>query len=190
MKRLSEKIAEIEGFITQKEFQTVSFDIDGTLYPIRKAEIRWWRKFFLNPFQAMKFLLIRKKWEKRRKGENILVTNEDILFFEKFLVEDLLRVSFVPEEIRTWIEALQQRGLEVYYLSDHGAREKISVFKLQGKLINCLTETGELKPHSKISELLSGTYKLRPQTHLHIGDRWTDEEQARLFGCAFKYLKH
>jgi hypothetical protein len=41
----------------------------------------------------------------------------------------------------------------------------------------------------KISALLSEKYQIDPRTHLHLGDRWTDAEQARLFGCEFRYFQ-
>lgn len=74
---------------------------------------------------------------------------------------------------KDWINRLCLGGLEIYFLSDHGALSKIKVLELIGcgMPINCLSETGELKPHKKISNLLLDKYKLNPLKHLHLGDR-------------------
>lgn len=170
-------------------YRSVSFDIDGTVYPILKVKLRWWRKFFVSPGSALRFYRIKKSWELRRKGDKqVPVSRNDILFFEEFLTS-LLDPTLVPAEIHTLIHGLKEKGVEIFFLSDHGASEKLSCLGLEGMAINCLTETGELKPHPKISALLRETYKIDPTRHLHLGDRWTDEEQARIFGSSFRYLR-
>lgn len=190
MKNLSQKLDEIKRYIVHHNISTVSFDIDGTLYPLKKVELRWWKNFFLNPFKASRFLNIRKKWEKRRAGKvPVPVTSEDIIFFESFLTL-LLNAEDVPKEIHAMIDDLIRRGTTVYFLTDHGAEVKITRLRLSGGIpVNCLSRTGELKPHAKISELLVNEYKIIPGTHLHLGDRWSDEEQARLMGSHFLPLK-
>lgn len=191
MKKLSELIAEAERVIQKEYIETISFDIDGTLYPMRKVEFRWWLSFVKNPFKALKFLVIRKKWEGRRNGRKICaVTENDVSFFETFLAKELLYEGLVPAEIKEWILKLNDRGKKIYFLSDHGAEVKADVLKLpEGKTINCLTEAGELKPHSNICQILR-KHQILPATHLHLGDRWTDEEQAKLFNCKFFYFIH
>ncbi len=175
------------SFAELSKFKSVSFDIDGTLYPILKVQMKWWRKFFLSPRAAIRFYNIKKTWELKRKGDGkVPVVQEDVAFFENFLTS-MLDPSLVPDEIRNLIQALRSKKVEVFFLSDHGAKEKLSRLGLTGMAINCLGETGELKPHPKISELLRKS-GIIPETHLHIGDRWTDEEQARLFGCSFRYF--
>ncbi len=171
-----------------EHIQTVSFDIDGTVYPMRKMEIRWWKNFFLGPKEAIRFFQIKKTWEKRRKGSrNVDVTPEDVIFFENFLTS-MMDERLVPGEIR---ELLQSLKVKLFFLSDHGAKAKLEKLGLSkfGIAINCLSETGELKPHPEISRLLISSYGIDPRTHLHVGDRWSDEEQARLFGCEFQYFK-
>jgi FMN phosphatase YigB (HAD superfamily) len=171
------------------EFRSVSFDIDGTLYPISKVQLRWWKKFFFSPRRAIRFYQIKKTWEFRRLGNSkIQITPDDVLFFEKFLTS-MLDPSLVPGGIRKLIDELKKNGKEIFFLSDHGATEKLSRLGLTGTAINCLSETGELKPHQKISELLREKYRIVPETHVHLGDRWTDEEQAKMFGCSFRSLQ-
>lgn len=179
---------ELCEFVNERSFQSVSFDIDGTVYPMRKMELRWWKKFFLSPAKALRFYRIKKTWEGRRLGDpSVSVNPEDVTFFEAFLTA-MMDEELVPFEIRDWIRELDGFGMRIFFLSDHGAKEKLSCLGLQGVGINCLGETGELKPHAKITELLRGKYGIDPETHLHIGDRWTDEEQAKLLGCAFRYF--
>ncbi len=181
-------LVELAEFVNERSFRSVSFDIDGTIYPIRKVQLRWWMRLFLSPGKALRFLLIKNSWEKRRKGEAVDLSPGDIPFFENFLT-GMMDETLVPDEIRDWITELRSCEIEVFFLSDHGAAEKLSKLGLSGTAINCLVETGELKPHQKISALLREKYRINPSQHLHMGDRWTDEEQAKLFGCSFRYLK-
>lgn len=182
---------EICEFVNEKGLRSVSFDIDGTIYPILKIQLRWWKAFIFSPLRAMRFYRIKKTWEGRRKGDRGVEANpEDVTFFEEFLT-DMMDESLVPLEILDWIRELGACEVQVYFLSDHGAMAKLKRLGMahMGKPINCLTETGELKPHVKISELLRDKYGIDPKTHLHLGDRWTDEEQAKLFGCEFRYFR-
>ena len=168
--------------------KSVSFDIDGTVYPMRKMELRWWKNFFTGPGDAIRFFQIKKAWEKRRKGSRTVdVSPEDVIFFEDFLTS-MMDESLVPQDIRDLLQSLK---VKLYFLSDHGAKAKLTRLGLSsfGTPINCLSETGELKPHPEISRLLISSYGINPRTHLHLGDRWSDEEQARLFGCDFQYFK-
>lgn len=190
MKSLSQKITEIDQFIISHDIKSVSFDIDGTVYPIHKVKIRWWIKFFVHPPMAIKFLKIRKSWEKRRAGDNkVSITKEDVVFFERFLAS-LLSDDLIPAEIKNWIKDLKNRKIRILFLSDHGAEIKLSTLKLSalGESVNCLTSTGELKPHKAITEHLTKNLNVTGSTHLHIGDRWTDEAQAKLMNASFKYL--
>jgi FMN phosphatase YigB (HAD superfamily) len=152
--------------------------------------MRWWKKFFLSPARATRFYQIKKTWEKRRQGNGTPALKEDVQFFEEFLTE-MLDESLVPAEIMKLIQNLNSKGTKIFFLSDHGAEEKVKRLGLSGlgTPINCLTETGELKPHAKISSLLSDKYQINASSHLHLGDRWTDEEQAKLFGCEFRYFQ-
>lgn len=182
---------EICEYVHEKGVLSVSFDIDGTLYPIRRIQLRWWTAFLLSPARALRFYGIRKSWEKRRKGDSTIEANpEDAKFFEEFLA-GMMDHSLVHTEILDWIKELGACDVKVYFLSDHGAMPKLKRLGLAhlGTPINCLTETGELKPHDKISALLKEKYGIDPRRHLHLGDRWTDEEQAKLFGCEFRYFR-
>jgi FMN phosphatase YigB (HAD superfamily) len=191
MKKLLEKIEAINELIDQRGIKTISFDVDGTVYPIKKVQARWWYSLMNHPLQNLKFLLIKLKWERRRKGKQEVVIREgDIVFFEYYLTHVLLNESLVPAPLKEWIIYLKKRDLEIYFLSDHGAQAKIDILKLAeyGTAINCLSETGELKPHHRIARLLTEKYDLHASTHLHLGDRWTDEKQAEIFGCSFCFL--
>jgi HAD superfamily hydrolase (TIGR01549 family) len=181
-------LAEIRNLLDMRPFQSVSFDIDGTVYPIRKIQLRWWKNFFLSPARASRFYHIKKTWETRRKGDGVPALPEDVKFFEEFLT-GMMDETLVPVEMREFIDHLKAK--KVFFLSDHGASEKLRRLGLSesGTPINCLTETGELKPHVKISKLLSEKYGIDPTSHLHLGDRWTDEEQAKLFGCEFRFFQ-
>lgn len=190
MKSLSQKIAEIDQFITNNKIKSVSFDIDGTVYPLNKVKIRWWIKFLAHPPMAMKFLKIRRTWEKRRAGDSsITVTKDDVIFFENFLAS-LLGPDLVPSEMFQWINKLKQNRIRVLFLSDHGAEIKLKTLKLLplGEAVNCLTITGELKPHMAITNHLTEKMAITGKEHLHLGDRWTDEAQAKLMGASFIYL--
>ena len=189
MTNLSPKFNELLSFIIQHKIVSVSFDIDGTLYPIRKVQLKWWLNLLSDSRSAWKFLKIKREWELRRKGNSTVpVSSNDVEYFEAYLVS-MLNPSLVPEEIKDFIQVLKSKNIAIYFLSDHGAKAKLAGLHLdsEGTPVNCLIETQELKPHEKISRLLRDKYLIRPETHLHLGDRWTDEEQARIFGCHFKY---
>lgn len=190
MKNLSQQIAEINQFISSGNIRSISFDIDGTLYPLNKVKVRWWMKFFKNPSEAMRFLKIRKTWEKRRAGDqSISVTKEDVIFFESFLAA-LLSPDLIPKEIRNWLTELKNKNVRIVFLSDHGAEIKLKTLELSllGEAVNCLTETGELKPHEAITNHLLIQKQIVANEHLHLGDRWTDEAQAKLMKASFMYL--
>jgi FMN phosphatase YigB (HAD superfamily) len=190
MKNLSQKITEINQFISAEKIRSVSFDIDGTLYPLNKVKVRWWMRFFVNPSEAMTFLKIRKTWEKRRAGDqSISVTKEDVIFFEGFLAS-LLSPDLIPKEIRNWLTELKNKNVRIVFLSDHGAEIKLKALELSflGEAVNCLTETGELKPHAAITNHLLIQKQIVAHEHLHLGDRWTDEAQAKLMNASFIYL--
>lgn len=190
MKNLSHRIQEINAFIETHGIRTISLDIDGTVYPMKDITWRWRKVFFQRPLAAIRFLKIRKKWEVRRLGQNMPILSTDVQEFEQFL-GSLLDQKLVPMEIRNWLQELNQKNLDVYFLTDHGAEIKLQKLELLpfGRHIDCLKETGELKPHFKISQILKEKFFIYPETHLHLGDRWTDEAQAKLFGSYFQYLK-
>ncbi len=186
MKDLSSSLSEIDQLIISKNIKTISLDIDGTLYPMRAVEVRWWHRFLCSPFKALQFLWIRKRWEKKRKGGDILVTKNDQQTFEKFLLT-LLSPELVKFTTLYWLRSLERRGLRGYYLTDHSVELKLKALGLPGLdgAFDGLTLSGELKPHPKLAHELKQVLKMDPHTHLHIGDRWSDEEQARLMGCHF-----
>lgn len=191
MKNLSAELRALKAYIEGHQILSVSFDIDGTLYPMKKVQRRWWQSFLLSPRRALRFLEIRKRWEKRRQGsESVEVLPSDVEFFENFLGA-LLGDRFVPSEIRIFLEWLKARDVKIYFLTDHGAQVKLQKLKLShvGESINCLRECGELKPHFKIASLMRERFSIAPEKHLHLGDRWTDEAQAQILGSHFRFLR-
>lgn len=188
MKNQSEKIHKLIIYIETHKISSVSFDIDGTLYPLMKVKLIWWKRFFLSPFMALRFLTIRKNWEKRRLGQSEAVLPEDLKFFEAFL-SSMLHPSFVPSDIRTLLQILEDRKIRIIFLSDHGAEKKLQRLDLKGEAVNCLAATGELKPHPLIADYMQKNFELIPMRHLHVGDRWTDEEQAALMNAHYFYLE-
>lgn len=191
MKNLSDKIKELDSLILQHDIRSISFDIDGTLYPMALAHARWRKIFWSSPLKAMRFLMIRKKWEGRRKGNSaVTIVPQDIREFESFL-EELLTPEMVPAEIRQWLQELTDRNIDIYFLTDHGAEVKLKKLGLlhSGPFIDSLKESGQLKPHFRISQILKEKFLFLPEKHLHLGDRWTDEAQAKLLGAHFQYLK-
>lgn len=190
MKNLSDNIKEIQQYIEKNGIVSVSFDIDGTLYPMKKIEQRWWKQFFISPIKATRFLSIRKRWEKKRKGDQTITVSEvEIEFFENFLAS-LIDSSLLDPQVYKLLSSLQGQQQTIFFLSDHGAERKLERLNLisLGTPINCLGETRELKPHLKIAELFRSKYQINPAKHLHLGDRWSDQEQAKLLGSHFLFL--
>lgn len=186
MTKLSRELKNLSAFIDQKRIKTISFDIDGTIYPIRRVQLQWWYSLFYRPLEARRFYDIKQTWEGRRLGDGTVpVTPEDVIFFENFLVS-LLTPKIVPKVMHDFLHRTKSRQ-KLFFLSDHGAGAKLEKLRLRttGVAINCLVETGELKPHGKISDLLRSKYDIHPEDHLHVGDRWSDEAQARDLGCSF-----
>lgn len=188
MKNLSEKINELKAFIDAHKISSVSFDIDGTVYPLHKVKVIWWKKFIYHPYNALRFLNIRKEWEKRRLGGAISILQEDREFFEEFL-SSMLKPDLVPDEMRSFIKELEIKGVRVIFLSDHGAEKKLQKLGLKGTGVNCLEVTGELKPHPSIAHYMLTTFNIHSSSHLHTGDRWTDEKQAELMKAHFFQLE-
>lgn len=188
MKNLSEKINELKSFIDAHKISSVSFDIDGTVYPLHKVKIIWWKKFISHPLRALRFLKIRKAWEKRRLGGPMAILPEDREFFEAFL-SSMLNPDLVPDEMRVFITELERKGVRVIFLSDHGAEKKLQKLGLKGTGVNCLEVTGELKPHPSIAHYMLTTFNIHSSSHLHTGDRWTDKKQAELMKARFFHLE-
>lgn len=185
MKSLSDRLKELDSFIEAHDIRSISFDIDGTLYPLKLVEKRWRKNFFRAPIRSLRFLSIRRKWEQRRKGVPVQILPDDVVEFETYL-ESLLDRELVPFEIRKWLDSLK---LDIYFLTDHGGVVKLKNLGFEGTVIDCLKEAGELKPHIRISQVLKDKYNILPERHLHLGDRWTDEAQAKMSGSYFQYLK-
>lgn len=186
MKDLSSSLSEIDQLIVSKKIKTISLDIDGTLYPMKAVELRWWRRFFISPIKSLRFLMIRKRWEKKRKGGAASVTLCDQQEFESYLI-GLLSPDLVKFTTLYWLRGLKGRGLKGFYLTDHSVGLKLRALALPALegAFDGLTLSGELKPHPKLAQELQRATRIDPVTHLHIGDRWSDEEQARLMGCHF-----
>lgn len=190
MKSLSHNIQDVVKLIEKEGIRSISFDIDGTLYPMKKVHERWWKCFFIAPIESLKFLKIRKEWEKKRQGKKeIIVRESDIRFFEDYLLK-LLHQKLIPQDIKELLKVIRTKNIALYFLSDHGTETKLKALGIShlGQSINCLSETGELKPHAKIATLFQERYHINPKEHLHLGDRWTDEEQAKLLKSHFQYL--
>ena len=185
MKNLSHRLKELSSFIEAHQIRSVSFDIDGTLYPLNLVEKRWRKNLFHSPIRSLRFLNIRRKWENRRKGLALQILPQDVVEFETYL-ESLLDRELVPSEIREWLKSLE---LDIYFLTDHGGVVKLRKLGFEGTVVDCLKEAGELKPHIRISQVLKDKYNILPERHLHLGDRWTDEAQAKMLGSYFQYLK-
>lgn len=186
MKDLSSSLSEIDQLIVAKKIKTISLDIDGTLYPMKAVELRWWRRFFISPIKSLRFLMIRKRWEKKRKGGTASVTLSDQQEFESYLI-GLLSPGLVRFATLYWLRGLKERGLRVFYLTDHSVDLKLRALALPDLdgAFDGLTLSGELKPHARLARELQRATGIDPVSHLHIGDRWSDEEQARLMSCHF-----
>jgi len=192
MKTLSEFIKRTEKFIAKNNIRTISFDVDGTLYPMSQIKNQSFSIFKKKPFDFLKFLFIKQKIEiKRYFFHNLKITKNELNFFEIFFTNYFLNEELVVNELKIWLNHLRSRDFKVLFLSDHGTELKLNKLELSdvGISLNCLRETQKLKPHNEISILLKNKYQIDPSTHLHLGDRSCDENQAESFGCSFLYLK-
>ncbi len=190
MQTLLEQINEVEKLITRYHIKSISFDIDGTLFPIRHLYRNWFAALAKCPLKTMRFYKISRTLEYYRKLNTAVdISSRDLSFFKKYLIEILFENISVEQKLVNWIAELEQRNLKVIYLSDHATTAKLQSLNLASKnTIDCLFQTGHLKPHASIISLLV-SQNIHMEHHLHLGDRSTDEEQAKLFGCRFKLFK-
>jgi len=188
MKTLSKLIKNAEKLISQNSVKSISFDIDGTLYPMSKIKNKSFQSFKKSPLKFILFLLLRKKFEvKRYIFNNLEISEKSRVFFENYFTQHFLDEEWIEVELRNWIVKLKNQGLQIYFISDHGTDLKLKKLKLSdiGMEINCLKDTSQLKPHQKISEILKEKFKLTASNHLHLGDRSCDQELAQSIGCLF-----
>ena len=164
---------EICEYVNEKGVRSISFDIDGTLYSGRKIQLRWWKALLYTPVKALRYLKLKAHQKK---------SPEEIIFVEEFLA-GMLDESLVPFEIVDWIKELNACEVQAYFLSAQGAMSKLKRLGLAhtGKAVNC--------PHEETSTILRVKFGIDPKNHLHLGAHRTNEEQAKLFGCEFRYFR-
>lgn len=189
MKKLLKQISEINHFIEQHQIKSISFDIDGTLYPKWKATLLWFKSFLIGPKRAHRFKKLVRYLDSTRNLEDVInLSQSDQAFMNNFLMKNVYKKITVSPLLIDWITHLNQKGINILYLTDHFGEDKLRYLNLpQHQVIDCLKLTHKLKPHPTISKELK-KQNLIAQYHLHLGDRISDKEQACHFGCHFKYF--
>ncbi len=176
----------------QNSVLAISFDLDGTMYRLRKMRILW--RLRGDRRLLLRMLAAREKmrrepalpdFEAFEAREAALVAASSGLD-KAAAVEDLRRLrGLMPRALtrnalpypglrRVLVEASASRGLKLAVLSDFDPKEKLALLGLDDLPFSALfgaDHSGALKPHPRSFQRLSESLNVAPQAVVHIGDR-------------------
>ena len=167
----------------------VSWDVDGTLFSysqlartlIRLASITEWAWGELRETWRFHRLV-----EAQRRSRNSLVCEKDLLIYastyarEKQAMQAALSRMRPPENVQRALEGFERAGITQVALSDFECDYKLHALGIEryfAKTYSC-REFGYWKPSPIPLSKVQAEFGVRPQEHLHIGDRDDADGQA------------
>ena len=184
----------------------VSWDVDGTLYPLPLLKLRFtWAlalkvrakgwKWSWETLQGMQGLhewldgqrarnagqVDRGEWEARR----------EIFEREKALFAEVLPLLPLRGRVLPLLEYFRQTGATQVSLSDLECEYKLRALRVERFFAGSFHSEGigHWKPSPVPFRLLQERFGVRPEEHLHVGDRpETDGAGAKAGGCHFLLL--
>ena len=171
--------------------RAISFDLDGTLYRVRRLRVAW--RLRLDRGVLLALLAAREKirHEPVLDDKAALFAREEELVAESFgwsrgvAAErlDRLRIGLpraLTNGVRPYpgvkaaIEAAHAQGLQVAVLSDYDPVDKLRYLgmdRLPWSVVLGAEDLGALKPHPRAFLALAGRMGCQPSDVVHIGDR-------------------
>ncbi len=174
-----------------KKARALSFDLDGTLYPVPRARVAWRLRHERGLLVALMAARERMRHEPPLADREALIAREVELVAPSFrlhpseararllalhaaLPAALTRGIAPFPELRAAIEAAVARGLRVAVLSDYHPGDKLRFLGLDdlpwAAVLGC-DALGALKPHPRAFRALAEQLGLEPGEVVHVGDR-------------------
>ena len=175
---------------TNKEIRAVSFDVDGTLYSLKKLKMH---VVLRSPRDIKFYLTLEKERKKLRHLKGVLDLEKRVaavvakkLGLSLRETEDNLKRIFeqdwprllsklsVPKAMPIFIQKLIAQKIIIGVLSDYPSRKKIDALGLGGLPWSAYTDCtafGFLKPNPESFLEFSKAIKIPPENILHVGDR-------------------
>jgi putative hydrolase of the HAD superfamily len=173
----------------------VSWDVDGTLFSYRQLA---WTLIRLAPVTEWAWRELRETWrfhrlvEMQRRLPNSRVCEEDLLIYastyarEKQAMQAALSRMNPPKNVQRALEGFERAGITQVALSDFECGYKLHALGIEcyfAKTYSC-REFGYWKPSPIPLSKVQAEFGVRPEEHLHIGDRVdTDGRACIQNGC-------
>jgi len=174
-----------------KAARAISFDMDGTLYRVRRLRVAWrlrWERGLLVALLAAREKI---RHEAPLDDKDALAKREAELVAPSFnlTIEDTLRRirdlrAAMPAALTlgnapyrgvvSALEAAHVRGLKLAVLSDYDPEEKLAhlgLDHLPWAALVATERTGALKPHPRAFVAVASALSLDPSEIVHVGDR-------------------
>lgn len=184
--------------------KAVFFDVDGTLYPIKKQNMMFVKLFLLHPIKTFKFKKARKKIRiifKNKSGSYITrkdflkaqakTVNKDENYFDDIYeyMTDHYKIN-TRDYVVPLLDYLKKNGYILGVLSDFPLLNKLKTLKIENYFDYKLSaeDIGFLKPHKNAFQYILDKTNLKSEEVLYIGDdKVKDKDGASLFGM-YSYL--
>jgi len=183
----------------------LSFDLDGTLYPVSRARALWRLRRERGLLVALMAARERMRHEPPLEDSTALIRRETELVAPSFGLhpseaEARLRAlhAALPAaltkntppfpHVRVALEAAHARGLSLAVLSDYDPGDKLrwlGLDDLPWKVILGCDTLGALKPHPRAFVALAERMKIPPAELIHVGDR-EDLDVEGALGAGFR----
>ena len=183
------------------EIGLVTWDVDGTLYSLRK--MRWYivlkylqvianggRRLAQADFRSLR--RYRQLIESTRKGGGVLAADfrEQLepspdAAAHRWYVQAIEKCG-PRANVESVLTLLRSRGIRQVAFSDYEAESKLKVLKLSEYFDGVYegVRFGFVKPHPAVLKKIAGDFSIPIESLLHIGDRVdTDEAVAQAAGC-------
>lgn len=186
------------SFIEDNQIKAVCFDIDGTLYPKWKMDVRLFKSSFFDPVFALKYNKMRKEIRKedgyglldilsedeiKRRNASILYGDSSRDSVERFIKkEKRLRENWDREYrniksakgLSEALDKLKDNGLRLAAFSDFPIGVKLKAMGIEGYFEFALSseEIGHFKPSRTPFSIISSSFGLDESKILYVGDSY------------------
>jgi HAD superfamily hydrolase (TIGR01549 family) len=184
------------------EISLVTWDVDGTLYSLRRMKWFVLAKYLKETLKGNRALAQEELSALRRYAEMINCTRTEGGVLAPDFRDDDLDSNLVEQATRRYVEAigkagprsgvkevlisLRNRGLPQVVFSDYEAESKLKALELADYFdgVYAGERLGFVKPHPALLKRIAADFSVRIDSVLHIGDRVDrDEAAARAAGC-------
>jgi putative hydrolase of the HAD superfamily len=168
--------------------KVVAFDLDGTLYPVRRMYFKSLPVLLRHPWLVYCFNKTRKQIRKIRpipdfyRMQTEMFARNSGMTFDKAdrLIKRVIYAEWFErfrgvrpyEGIRPVVEELRRRGIKVAVVSDYPVEEKLNHIGLRDIWDTAFTSeaTGYLKPNPEPFLKIMDIFGIKPEELLYVGD--------------------